>query len=137
MTIRRLLTISTLALALATPAPASAAPSRKDKAKDASRAAEEADEATIVERALKEWASGNWVGVRSLLEPLVSGGLALLVVEVFAVAVGVEHQDRALVDHHRQEQAGHRHLLADGDDRAALASRYLRRPLEYLYNMPI
>ncbi|MEZ4381523.1 MAG: hypothetical protein R3A79_09245 [Nannocystaceae bacterium] len=77
MTIRRLLTISTLALALATPAPASAAPSRKDKAKDASRAAEEADEATIVERALKEWASGNWVGVRSLLEPLVSGGLAL------------------------------------------------------------
>jgi hypothetical protein len=77
LTIRRLLTISTLALALATSASAAAAPSRtKGKAKDASKAAA-ADEATLVENALKEWAAGNWVAVRSLLEPLVSGGLAL------------------------------------------------------------
>ncbi len=74
MTIRSLLTTSTLVLALAAPAALEAAPSRP-AAK--SRAEPGTDESEAVGAALKHWASGDWVSVRSLLEPLIAGGRTL------------------------------------------------------------
>jgi len=71
VTIRRLFTICTLAAALAIPALTDAAPSRS-KPKGAVKV--EADEGKVVGAALKKWAAGDWVSVRSLLEPLISSG---------------------------------------------------------------
>ncbi len=78
MTIRSLLTTSTLVLALASPAALEAAPSRPAAAsradKGGERADADADESEAVGAALKQWASGDWVSVRSILEPLIAGG---------------------------------------------------------------
>ena len=59
-----------LALALALPATTKAAPSRS-----ATPGSERFDsESEAVSAALKKWASGDWISVRSILEPLISSG---------------------------------------------------------------
>ncbi len=59
-----------LALALAAPATTQAAPSRS-----ATPGSERFDsESEAVSAALKKWASGDWISVRSILEPLISSG---------------------------------------------------------------
>lgn len=78
MTIGRLLTACTLAFALASPGAAAAAPGRPAKGKAAEPATRAPmDDGATVDAALKAWAAGNYIAVRSLLEPLITDGRVL------------------------------------------------------------